>query len=86
MQPESLSILVTVFAYLVGVVARGLLAWWTKGRPSGPMRWWADLKAVAVLLVLAVTAGAYFLDLAGRLPQVLRLAALGLVLFYFGSR
>jgi hypothetical protein len=35
LQPPALSILGVVFAYLLGIVARGLLAWWTKGqRPT----------------------------------------------------
>ena len=86
LDPEPLSILITVFAYLVGVIGRGLLDWWNLKRGRQTWRWWEDFKAVAVLLALGVTATAYILGMAENLPQRLPLAALGLVLFYFGSR
>jgi len=85
-QLQALSILGVVFAYLLGIVARGLLAWWTKGRQTRTVRGWEDMKAVVVLLVLLFTAGAYLLDRADLVPRQLRNTTLGLVLFYFGSR
>jgi hypothetical protein len=74
-QPQALSILGVVFAYLMGIVAR-----------IRTVRGWEDLKAVVVLLVLACTAGAYLLDRAELVPHSVRDITLGLVLFYFGSR
>ena len=59
---------------------------WTKGQPTGMVRWWEDLKAVVVLVVLVLTAGAYLLGRSDLAPVYLRNATLGLVLFYFGSR
>jgi hypothetical protein len=82
----ALSILGVVFAYLLGVVAHGLLVWWTKGRQTRVIRGWEDAKAVVVLLVLLYTAGAYLLDRSDLVPRQLRNTTLGLVLFYFGSR
>jgi len=81
-----LSILGVVFAYLFGILARAVVNWWNKGQKSQSLRGWEDVKAAVVLIVMLYTAGAY---LAGRpelVPHHLRNAALGLVLFYFGSR
>lgn len=83
---QSLSILGVVFAFLLGVIARAVLAWWTKGRRSKAIVWWEDLKAAVVLLVLICTATAYFVDRTDLLPEYARSTTLGLVLFYFGSR
>jgi hypothetical protein len=85
-QPTALSLLGVVFSYLLGILARGVLNWWTKGPKTGAIRWWEDLKAAIVLVVLASTATAYLLDRADLVPHQLRNATLGLVLFYFGSR
>ena len=86
LEPQALSILGVVFAFLLGVIASAILAWWTKGKQPKVIVWWEDLKAGVVLLVLIVTATAYFLDMSDDLPRHLRSATLGLVLFYFGSR
>lgn len=86
LEPQSLSILGVVFAYLLGILARGVLTWWTKGHKPPSIRLWEDVKAATVLLVLLVTAGAYLLGYDDLIPHQLRNATLGLVLFYFGSR
>src|SRR5262249_39238185 len=85
-QPTALSLLGVVFSYLLGILARGLLNWWTKGRKTDALQWWEDLKAIVVLLVLACTATAYLWDGGDLVPHQMRNATLGLVLFYFGSR
>jgi hypothetical protein len=74
-QPQSLSILGVVFAYLLGIAAR-----------IRAIRGWEDYKAIVVLLILACTAGAYLADRSDLVPRLLRDVTLGLVLFYFGSR
>src|SRR5262245_44180752 len=81
-----LSTLGVVFAYRFGILARTTVNWWNKGEESKTLRGWEDVKAAVVLAVMLYTAGAY---LAGRpefAPHQLRNAALGLMLFYFGSR
>jgi hypothetical protein len=83
---QALAILGTVFAYVLGMVIAALRAWWNQGVKSSGAIWRDDLKAIVVLLVLANTAAAYFLDNANVITIQLRLAVLGLVLFYFGSR
>jgi len=85
-QPAAVSLLGVVFAYLLGIVARGVLNWWTKGRRTGTVQWWEDLKAAVVLIVLVCTATAYLLDRSDLVPRQLKNGTLGLVLFYFGSR
>jgi hypothetical protein len=88
-EPQSLSLLVSVGAYLLGITVRGFLAWCSQHTGITPPAWWNDLKAIATLAIVAAAVG---LQLAGvtstfgvdssRLQDV----SLGLVLFYFGSR
>ncbi len=85
-EPEAISILGVVFAYLLGIIARGLLNFSARGSRPKPAQLWEDIKALVVLAVLFFTAGAYLLDVGERLPHQLRNMTLGLVLFYFGSR
>jgi len=75
LEPQSLSILGVVFAYLLGVFVR-----------VQTVRGWEDVKAFVVLAVLTVTSAAYLLNYGAVVPQPLQAATLGLVLFYFGSR
>ncbi len=74
-EPQSLSILGVVFAYLLGVFVR-----------PRSMSGWEDAKALVVLAVLLTTSAAYLLGFGAHVPQPLRAVTLGLVLFYFGSR
>jgi hypothetical protein len=83
---HALSILGVVSAYLLGILARGVIAWFSKGTHSKTFRGWEDLKGSVVLIVLLYTAGAYLLDRPELVPPQLRNITLGLVLFYFGSR
>ena len=85
-EPGALSILGTVSAYFIGVIVRGASMWWTKGRTTLVSHRWDDAKAVVVMAVMAVTAGAFLLDRHDLIPVPARHATLGLVLFYFGSR
>src|SRR5262249_15473545 len=84
-QTQALTILGVFFSYVFGIVARIFWAWWTKGRSRAGSTW-EDLKAMVVLLVMFYTAGAYLLDRPDYVPKELLNTALGLVLFYFGSR
>ena len=85
--PNAIPILVTVFSYLLGAVGRLLWSRWRQSRPSARRAtWWDDLKAIVVLIVLGTTAIAHLTNCEHLLPHAMKLAALGLVLFYFGSR
>ena len=75
LEPQALSILGVVFAYLLGVFVR-----------LRTVRGWEDAKAFVVLAVLTVSSTAYLLDRGSWVPQPLQAVTLGLVLFYFGSR
>jgi hypothetical protein len=88
-EPQSLSLLVSVGAYLLGITARGFLAWWSHHTGVTAPAWWVDLKATSTLLIVLV---AILLQLVGanelRGVDTSRLQdfSLGLVLYYFGSR
>jgi hypothetical protein len=71
----ALPILGVVAAYVLGIMAG-----------FRRVRWFEDLKAAVVLLVLLATALPYFLNRPDLVPNQMRYVALGLVLFYFGSR
>jgi hypothetical protein len=75
LEPQALSVLGVVCAYFLGVLLR-----------FGRFRLWEDAKALVVLLVLLYAAGAYLADRPDLVPRQLRDIALGLTLFYFGSR
>jgi hypothetical protein len=81
-----MSILGVVSAYLLGILMAAVVGWWHRWRGTTALRGWEDLKAATVVLVLLYTAGAYLCDRADLVPPYVRNAALGLVLFYFGSR
>ena len=42
---QALSIMGVVGAYMLGIVARGFLSWWTRGRQTDASRSWEDAKA-----------------------------------------
>jgi hypothetical protein len=74
-EPQALSILGVVLAYLLGSLVR-----------VRATRGWEDIKAFVVLAILSATVAAYFLGYGDALPKPMRSITLGLVLFYFGSR
>jgi hypothetical protein len=83
-EPGALNLFALVGSYVLGILVRGVVAWWTRGRMRP--RWWNDLKALAVLLAMGATAAATLTGNAGLLPPAAQHAALALALFYFGSR
>jgi len=88
-ETQSLPLLVSVGAYLLGTFAKGLLGWLARNRSTVAPGWWIDLKALVTLAIVLVTVG---LQLGGMTSvgglETARLEdfSLGLVLFYFGSR
>ncbi|HEV3298116.1 MAG TPA: hypothetical protein VG055_00650 [Planctomycetaceae bacterium] len=88
-EAQSLPLLVSVGAYLLGTLAKGVLSWLARNRQTVPPAWWIDLKAVVTIAIVLVTVGLRL----GGMESVTGLEAarledfsLGLVLFYFGSR
>ena len=86
LEPQALSLLTMVFAFLLGAFVRGVAGWFHRGRTQPPSRLWGDASAALVLLALAVAAAPEFINEPGLLPPEIHKAALGLVLFYFGMR
>jgi len=86
MERQALSLLGIVFAYLLGAIVRSISGWLNQRRRGPPSRLWADGRAFVVLLVLAAVAVPEFLGLNDVFPPDFQKVALGLILFYFGSR
>jgi len=82
----TLDVFLIAAVYLIGVLWGGLTSWWAGRRGADPSPRWADLKAAVVLLILAATAIAYLAGRPDLVPGAAHKMALGLVLFYFGSR
>ena len=73
-------------AYLLGSVFRRIGQWWSRkrsGRSSGTM---GDIKALIVLGAMLAIAIPEFLGSPDLLSPTIHRVALGLMLFYFGSR
>jgi hypothetical protein len=88
-ETNSLPLLVSVGAYLLGTLAKAVLTWFARHTASVAPVWWIDLKAAATLFIVCLTVGLQLCGLtAVRGMETARLEdfSLGLVLFYFGSR
>ena len=83
---QAITLLGIVFAYVLGAVVRSITAWFGRWRTGPPSRLWADLRAVVVLAAVALVAVPVFVGVADFPPIAARKVALGLMLFYFGSR
>lgn len=87
-EPDVLTLLALVGAYFFGAIVRSCVSFLSRWRSSPPSRWWADTRALVVLGAMALVAIPELVG-AGELFQkqdVIRHVALGLMLFYFGSR
>jgi hypothetical protein len=88
-EAQSLSLLVSVGAYLLGITVRGILAWWSRHTGLTAPAWWVDFKALGTLLIVLAAVGLQLLgvhDIHGWDASRLQDFSLGLVLYYFGSR
>jgi hypothetical protein len=84
---QALEVLGLVGAYLLGVIGLGFKRRLARGNRFPALRAaWDDLRALAVLGVMAVTFAAYALDREASLPGPWRALTLVLALYYFGSR
>lgn len=84
--PEAIALLSMVFAYLLGAIVRGISSWFTKRRTQPITGVWGDIKALIVLGAIIVAAVPATFEIGVQLPPVVDRIALGLTLFYFGSR
>jgi hypothetical protein len=85
-EPRAVSLLGIVAIFLLGTFVRGLSDWWSRSRRSRPSRFWGDAKAALVLGVLLIAAVPELLEQGDLLHPEVHKVALGLMLFYFGSR
>ena len=85
-QPSTLAIFITLMAYFAGTTVRGVLNWWYRGKNVPQSRWWADTKAITVLVALVVTSLLQVLGSQSHAPLWLENVTMAMVLFYFGSR
>lgn len=85
-EPRSATLLGMIFAYLLGTMLRGFTRWWNRGRTTPPSRFWGDAKALIVLGTVGVVALCEFTGMRDALHPTVHKVAMGLLLFYFGSR
>jgi hypothetical protein len=85
-EPRAATLLGMIFAYLVGTVLRGCTRWWNRRRTTPPARFWGDAKALVVLGAVGAVALCEFTGMRDVLDDRVHKVALGLLLFYFGSR
>ena len=83
---ESISPLGIVAAYVCGSIVRGIGSWFGRRTGRQPSSLWGDLKAMLVLLAVAVAGIPEMVSMPDLLPPVAHRIALALMLFYFGSR
>ncbi len=86
LEGQGLATLGVVAPYFLGNVVGIITHHFSKGKQTPTIRGWEDLKAIAVLAILGFTATAFLLGRPELVPKLVRNGALGLVLFYFGSR
>lgn len=85
-EPQAASLLGVVSAYFLGALIGGIGKWFTRRRVRPASGTWGDLKALVVLIVLVLAAVPELLDQPLNLPPIFHQIALGLMLFYYGSR
>ena len=83
---DSISPLGIVAAYVCGSIVRGIGSWFGRRTDRQPSSLWGDLKAMLVLLAVAVAGVPELVSMPDLLPPVAHRIALALMLFYFGSR
>ncbi len=84
--PQSITLLGMVFAYLLGVMVRGISNLINRRRAKPPTGTWGDIRALTVLVAILLVAVPEILDAGQFLHPIVERIALGLTLFYFGSR
>lgn len=85
-QPSAVAMLSMVFAYLLGAIVATISGWFKKSHAQPITGVWGDIKAVIVLGAIVVAAVPELFDIGMQLPPLVDRIALGLTLFYFGSR
>lgn len=84
--PEAIALLSMVFAYLLGAIVRSISGWFARRRSQPITGVWGDVKALIVLGAIIGAAVPALFDLGIPISPLVDRIALGLTLFYFGSR
>jgi len=84
--PQVITLLALVGAYFLGAIVRTLTGALHRIRSRPPSHWWADARALIVLGVMAIVAIPELAGAGNIWHETFRHVALGLMLFYFGSR
>lgn len=84
--PEAIALLSMVFAYLLGAIVRSITSWFARRRSQPITGGWGDIKALIVLGAIVVAAIPALFDVGIPISPLVDRIALGLTLFYFGSR
>jgi len=85
-EPKTIALLSMVFAYLLGSIVGGIAHWLRLRRNKPTSGTWGDIKALIVLAAIFLVAIVELLDQGAMLHPLVERVALGLTLFYFGSR
>lgn len=85
-EAQTVSLLGIVYAYLLGSIFQAIGSWFHRKADSQPSRLWTDGKAAVALLVLIIASIPEFLGITKGVPRELHQIAIGIMLFYFGSR
>ena len=83
---KTIALLSMVFAYLLGAIVGGISNWFSRRRSQPASGTWGDIKALIVLAAILLVAVVELLDQGAMLHPLVERIALGLTLFYFGSR
>jgi len=84
--PRAITLLGIVGAYVLGTMVRGFSAWLGHRTGRRPSSFWGDIKAIIVLLAVALAGLPELLAMPEVLPPAAHRICLALMLFYFGSR
>ena len=85
-EKETIALLSMVFAYLLGSIVGSIANWFNRRRSQPAAGTWGDIKALIVLTAILLVAVVELLDQGAMLDPLVERIALGLTLFYFGSR
>jgi hypothetical protein len=85
-EPRAVSLLGIVAAYALGAIVRNIGTWLGSRSGRQTSAWWGDLKAIVVLVAVAVAGVPELISMPELLPPMTHNIALALMLFYFGSR
>ena len=85
-EPKTIALLSMVFAYLLGAIVGSITNWFHRRRSQPVAGTWGDIKALIVLASILLIAIVELLDQGPMLHPLVERIALGLTLFYFGSR